>query len=197
MKIVFLEEVEGSGLVGEVKVVKNGYARNFLLPRGLAVPATKDNLQRAERLAKADAIRQDRLDTSAQGVAKKLDGAALVFEARVGQQGRLFGSVTALNIAERLSELAGESVDHRHVLLGRALRTLGTQDVRIRLTRNVIATISVEVKAEDTEEAAPAEPTIEEAVAAVEAEEEAEAAASEAAAETDAVAAAATPETDG
>ena len=83
------------------------------------------------------------------------------------------------------------------MLLGQALRTLGTQDVRIRLTRNVIATISVEVKAEETEAAAPGEPTIEEAVAAVEAEEEAEAAASEAEAETDAVAAAAMPETDG
>ena len=196
MKIVFLEEVEGSGLAGEVKDVKNGYARNYLLPRGLAVPATKDNLQRAERLAQADVVRQDRLDSAAQGIATKLDGAALTFEARVGQQGRLFGSITALNIAERLSELAGEPVDHRQVMLGQVLRTLGRQEVRIRLTRNVMVTVNVEVKAEEAEEAAAAEPTIEEAVAAVEAEEEEGAAASGREAETSESAAAATPEAD-
>ena len=73
MKVVFVEEVPGSALVGEVKEVKNGYARNFLLPRGLAVPATKDNLERGERLAKADTIRQDKLDSTAQVVADKID----------------------------------------------------------------------------------------------------------------------------
>ena len=168
MKVVFVEEVEGSGRVGEVKVVKNGYARNFLLPRGFAVPATKDNLERAERLASADTIRQGKLDGDAKAIADKIDGAAITLTARVGQQGRLFGSITASDIADRLSEIAGTPVDHRQVLLGQSIRTIGTQDVRVRLTRNVSAGITVEVQSEEGEHE---EPTIEEAVAAADAEE--------------------------
>ena len=168
MKVVFVEEVPGSALVGEVKEVKNGYARNFLLPRGLAVPATKDNLERGERLAKADIIRQDKLDGVAQVIADKIDGAALSLTARVGEQGRLYGSITAAAIADELSKIAGEDVDHRQVLLGQAIRTIGTQEVRVRLTRNVFANVTVEVASEEAE---VEESTIAEAVAAVEAEE--------------------------
>ena len=178
MKVVFVEEVPGSALVGEVKEVKNGYARNFLLPRGLAVPATKNNLERGERLLKADTVRQDKLDGVAQALADKIDGAALALTARVGEQGRLYGSVTAANIAEELSAIAGETVDHRQVLLGQPIRTIGSQQLRVRLTRNVFAGVTVTVAPELTEaEQAEAEgPTIAEAVAEAEAEEAAEAA---------------------
>lgn len=160
MKVVFVEEVPGSALVGEVKEVKRGYARNFLLPRGLAVPATKDNLERGERLARADAIRQEKLDGVASVIAEKIDGAELSFTARVGEQGRLYGSITAAAIAERLGELADDSVDHRQVLLGQAIRTVGAQEVRVRLTRNVSATVTVTVAAEqeEPEEPAPEQP---------------------------------------
>ena len=146
MKVVFVEEVEGTANVGEIKDVKNGFARNYLLPRGLAVAATKHNLQRAEKLAKADGIRQDKLDGSAQVVAKKIDGAAITLTARVGLQGRLFGSVGAIDIARELSEKSGTDVEHRQVLLPRAIRTLGTQEVRIRLTRNVFRGLAVIVE---------------------------------------------------
>ena len=181
MKVVFVESVEGSGRVGEIKEVKKGYARNFLLPRGLAVPATKTNLARADRLAKADAIRQEKFDAGARAIAEKIDGAAISFTARVGGRGRLFGSVTAADIAARLSELAGEPVDHRQVLLGQSIRSIGTQEVRVRLTRNVSAGVTVQVEAAEeagaAEEAAAeeVEPTIAEAVAAVETEATAEA----------------------
>jgi large subunit ribosomal protein L9 len=170
MKVVFVEEVEGTANVGEIKDVKNGFARNYLLPRGLAVAATKHNLQRAEKLAKADIIRQEKLDGNAQVVAKKIDGAAISLTARVGQQGRLFGSVGAIDIARELNEQSGTDVDHRQVLLPQAIRTLGTQEVRIRLTRNVFAAVSVTVESEDGE----GELTIAEAVEAVEAEEAAQ-----------------------
>ena len=165
MKVVFLEEVEGSAHVGEVKVVKNGFARNFLLPRGLAVPATKPNLQRAEKLAHTETLRQEKLDSGARVVAARIAGHTLTITAHVGEQGRLFGSVTAMDIASRLSELAGEDVDHRQVLLGQAIRTTGRQEVRVRLTRNVFATITVDVQATGAEP----EVGIEEAVAAAEA----------------------------
>ena len=151
MKVVFFEEVEGTALVGEVKDVKNGFARNYLLPRGLAGPTTRNNMVRADRLAQADAIRQEKLDGEANPVALAIAGAELTFQARVGEQGRLFGSITARDIAERLTEIAGESVpgstiEHRQVLLAQSLRTLGTEDVRVRLTRNVSAQVSVTVE---------------------------------------------------
>ena len=168
MKVVFVEEVPGSALVGEVKEVKRGYARNFLLPRGLAVPATKDNLERGERLARADSIRQEKLDGVASVIAAKIDGAALSFTARVGEQGRLYGSITAAAIAERLAELAHGDVDHRQVLLGQAIRTVGTHEVRVRLTRNVFATVGVTVASDQPEpepmeadEPEPDEPALE------------------------------------
>ncbi len=151
MKVVFFEEVEGTALVGEVKEVKNGFARNFLLPRGLAGPTTKNNLVRAERLAQADAIRQEKLDGEASPVALAIAGAEMTFQARVGEQGRLFGSITARDIAERLTEIASEAVpgaaiEHRQVLLPQSLRTLGAEDVRVRLTRNVSAQVLVIVE---------------------------------------------------
>ena len=149
MKVVFLEEVEGAAEVGEVKEVRNGYARNFLLPRGLAAPATKENLQRAEKLAKAGRLRQSQLDEAARKIFDRIEGATITIEARVGEQGRLFGSVTAADIAERLSALAGEPVEHRQILRSQALRTLGTEEVRVRFTRNVVATVKVEVRAQN------------------------------------------------
>ncbi len=154
MKVVFFEEVEGTARVGEVKDVKNGFARNYLLPRGIAGPPNKNNMMRAERLARADAIRQEKLDAVAGPIAQAINGKELVFEARVGQQGRLFGSITARDIAERLSELAdkavrGSTVDHRQVQLPQSLRELGTVAVPIRLTRNVQAEISVEVRPDE------------------------------------------------
>ncbi len=181
MKVVFVEEVEGSGNVGDVKEVKNGYARNYLLPRGFVVPATRDNLLRAEKLAKADQVRQDKLDGPARVIADKIDGATLVLTARVGRQGRLFGSVTAADIAQQLTELAGQAVDHRQVLLGQSIRQIGAQEVRVRLTRNISAAVTVDVQSEEADQA-EAEPTIEEAVAAVEAAEAAQAEADVAAA---------------
>ena len=154
MKVVFFEEVEGTARVGEVKDVKNGFARNYLLPRGIAGPPNKNNMMRAERLARADAIRQEKLDAVAGPIAQAINGKELVFEARVGQQGRLFGSITARDIAERLSELAdkavrGSTVDHRQVQLPQSLRELGTVAVPIRLTRNVQAEVSVEVRPDE------------------------------------------------
>ncbi|MCZ6708331.1 MAG: 50S ribosomal protein L9 [Chloroflexi bacterium] len=183
MKVVFVEEVEGTAHVGEIKDVKNGFARNFLLPRNLAVPATKHNLQRAEKLTKVDAVRQDKLDSAAQGVADKLQGAHVTLTARVGQQGRLFGSVTATDIASKLNEETGSDIEHRQVLLSQVIRTLGTQELRVRLTRNVFADVTVTVESED----GTGELTIAEAVEAVEAEEASDAeGAAEAAVESEA-----------
>src|SRR5690606_20589862 len=100
MKVVFFEDVEGTALVGDVKEVKNGFARNYLLPRGIAGPTTPTNLQHANSLAQKEARRQEKLDRDAQVHVDRLEGYTITLEARVGETGRLFGSVTNRDIAE-------------------------------------------------------------------------------------------------
>ena len=186
MKVVFFEDVEGTAQVGEVKVVKNGFARNFLLPRGLAGPATAPNLQRAGSLAEKEARRQAKLDGEAEVHRQRLEGYAVTFEARVGETGRLYGSVTSRDIARRIEETAGVEVDARVILLPEPIRELGERDVVIRFTRNVSVAITVVVEPDEDSKA------IVEQLRAREAEEEAAARAQAAArAEAEATAAAA------
>ena len=152
MKVVFLQDVEGTAQVGDVKDVKNGFARNYLLPRGLAGPAVEPYLQRAGARAAREVKRQDALDHDAVGVAEKLEGARITIVAKVGEQGKLYGSVTSLHIAEEVAKLIGaEELDHRKVLLPEAIREVGIQPVRVRLTRNVEAANEVEVLGEGEE----------------------------------------------
>ncbi len=156
MKVVFLEQVEGTANPGDVKDVANGFARNYLLPRGLAVPAGRSALERAESLAKKEERRQSKLDQEATISKEKLDGAVLTFAERVGEQGRLFGSVTVSHIAARIGELTGGDFDRHKVLLPESLRELGRHEVRLRLSRNVDATVVVEVVAAGGQETAAA-----------------------------------------
>jgi large subunit ribosomal protein L9 len=183
VKVVFLEEVEGSGRIGDIKEVANGFARNYLLPRRLAAAATPAEIRRGEALAEKEARRQAVLDEEASGVAEKLTGALITISARVGEQGRLYGSITAADIAEEVSRLAGRQIEHRQVLLAEPLKELGTQEISIRLTRNVETSVQVEVASEEPPiEAEPAaeaqaeqETEVEaEAVSEAEAQEEAE-----------------------
>lgn len=145
MKVVFFEDVEGTAQVGDVKEVKNGFARNFLLPRGIAGPTTKDNLQHANSLAQKEARRQEKLDGEARGVAGKLDGYTVTIEARVGETGHLFGSVTNRDIAEQLTARAGVEVDSKIVLLAEPIREIGQKQVTIKFTRNVTSEVTVDV----------------------------------------------------
>jgi len=145
VKVVFLETVEGSALRGEVKTVANGYARNFLLPRGLAAPATPALLERAETLAKLEEERQQSLDEQARQLIGKLAGETLVMAVRVGEQGRLYGSVTNADIAKQAGEMLGEELDRRRILLPEVIRQVGLYTVPIRLSRNVTADVEVAV----------------------------------------------------
>jgi large subunit ribosomal protein L9 len=145
VKVVFLETVEGSGSMGEVRTVANGYARNFLLPRGLAAPATPQLLQRAAQLAAVEEERQRSQDEQARGLVGKLEGHPLVMAVRVGEQGRLYGSVTSADIAEKAGEILGEPLDRRRVLLPEVIRSVGVYTVPVRLSRNVTADATVVV----------------------------------------------------
>ena len=149
MKVVFFDDVEGTAQVGDVKDVKNGFARNFLLPRGLAGPTTKDNLQHAQALAQKEARRQERLDTDARKHTDRLVGYTVTLEARVGENGRLFGSITNRDIAEKLHATSGLEVDPHLILLPEPIRELGSRPVTIKFTRNVSVEIDVDVQPDE------------------------------------------------
>lgn len=148
MKVVFLEEVEGSGRTGEVRNVANGYARNYLLPRKLAVPATDHNIRIAQARAEAEVKRQAVLDADAEVLAEKLAGLTVTIEVRVGERGRLYGSVTARDISEALEKPLGLLLEHRQVELEEPIRQVGLFEVPLRLSRNVRASVQVAVLGE-------------------------------------------------
>jgi len=164
VKVVFLEEVEGSGRIGEVRNVANGYARNYLLPRKLAVPATDHNIRMAQTRAEVEAKRQAKLDADAEVLAGKLAGLSISIEVRVGEQGRLYGSVTARDISEALEKPLGLLLEHRQVELEEPIRQVGVFEVPLRLSSNVRRSVQVAVLGEGQ--------TLEELLAATSAEEE-------------------------
>jgi large subunit ribosomal protein L9 len=174
MKVVFMEEVEGTARVGEIKNVADGFARNYLLPRRLAAPATDHYIAIAEARAEKEARRQARLDEEATTyLVPKLEGASVAIEVRVGEQGKLFGSVTGRDIAAALQETTGVELEHRQVDLRQPIRELGSHEVAVKLTRNVEVQVMVNVEPlggmpeEETEAAeveAAAEPAEAEAV---------------------------------
>lgn len=151
MRVVFLEDVMGVAQGGDVKEVKNGFARNYLIPQNLAVPATHNALKRIERLTKeSDVVRLKTL-TDMKVLAEEIDGTQVNVEMKAGANGRLYGSVTNAVVSDRLSEITEREIDRKTVLMSEPLRELGTFDVKLRLHPEVEATISVLVYAEGTE----------------------------------------------
>jgi len=167
MKVVFLEEVEGTASPGDVKNVANGFARNFLLPRKLAAPATDHYIEIAKAKATKHARRQERLDDETRThILPKVDGRSVRIEVRIGEQGKLFGSVTARDIAEALQAETGVEITHQQVALGQAIREVGSQEVSVRLTKNVIAKVTVHVEPIGGAEEAAAAPAAAESLVA-------------------------------
>lgn len=144
MEIILRADVQHLGKVGEIVKVKDGYARNYLLPKGLAYPATEANKKRiayeGERLAKQLAAEK----TAAESEATRLAGVALTFEVKVGEEEKLYGSVTASDIQRRLEEL-GIHVDKRKIDLHEPIRELGEFKVGIKIHPEVRPEVSVTV----------------------------------------------------
>jgi large subunit ribosomal protein L9 len=144
-KILLTQDVSNLGHAGNVYTVAAGYARNFLLPRGLAILATKGALKQAD-LIKQSALRrraQERANAEAQ--AQMIGQQRLLFTANAGENDRLYGSVTTADIAERLSSAVGFEVDRRRILLDAPLRELGIFPIQLRLMPEVTATVTVGV----------------------------------------------------
>jgi len=146
MKIILQKPVDNLGNPGDVAEVADGYARNYLIPRGLAIKAEKGALRHAESLKRAHVSRLSKEKGEYEAIASKLIGAgALRIQGRAGEEGRLFGSVTAADIAEALAEQAGVAVDRKDVQLVEPIRSLGTHEVRVKLFHDVEPVVTVEV----------------------------------------------------
>ena len=159
MRVVFLEDVEGVARGGEVKEVKNGFARNYLIPQNLAAPATHNNLQRIKKLSsQASITRVQRLDDM-QELATALEGTQVNIEMRAGVNNRLYGSVTGTMVADAVAEETGREIERRLVQLDDPIREVGEYDVPIRLHSDVSTSIKVVVYATGT---APLDNSIEE-----------------------------------
>jgi large subunit ribosomal protein L9 len=140
------------GVVGDVKTVADGYARNYLIPRGLARLATDGELRQVEQHKRAAAKRAQRELADAQAMGERLSQMTLVFEARAGEGTRLYGSITSGDIAERISQELERDFDRRKIQLDAPVRQLGTHQVPIRLTADIGVEITVVIEREgDTE----------------------------------------------
>jgi large subunit ribosomal protein L9 len=142
MKVILRKDVEKLGEAGSLATVKNGYARNYLIPQGFAVAATPGELKMWEHNQAVKERKVERQERGLQSFADKIAAVSLSFEARAGEQGRLFGSVTAADIAEKLSAAVGEEIDRRKIVLTEPIRTTGEHIVTV----NVIGKLRPQVK---------------------------------------------------
>ena len=145
MKIILTQEVSGLGGPGDVVEVKDGYGRNYLLPRGDAIRWSKGAERTAESIKAARASRSVRDAEHAAEIKTKLEASSVAVKVRAGDTGRLFGAVTAADIAEALAETSGESVDKRTIMIGNPIKSLGTHEVSVKLHDEVSATVALNV----------------------------------------------------
>ncbi|HVF10440.1 MAG TPA: 50S ribosomal protein L9 [Abditibacteriaceae bacterium] len=145
MKVILTEEVEKLGAVHDVVDVADGYARNYLLPRSLAVPATRSAVANLDNMKRVDDRRQHRLRGGAEEKARQLEGQTVVMPARIGTSGRLYGSVGSADIANQLKASLGIELDRKQILLSEPIRSAGTYPVPVVLHRDVKAQIMVQI----------------------------------------------------
>ncbi|MFH1560145.1 MAG: 50S ribosomal protein L9 [Chloroflexota bacterium] len=146
MRVIFLEDIPHVANTGDVKEVKTGYARNYLLPKKLAVAATAQELARLESIRKVGLERQSKLKEGAQALAERLESANVVLKARSGPTGRLYGAVTNAMVAQELSTLMDVEFDRRDVLLEDTIHELGSFQAKVRLHPELTATVNLVVE---------------------------------------------------
>jgi large subunit ribosomal protein L9 len=144
-KIILTHEVTGLGEPGDVVEVKDGYARNFLVPRNLATPWTKGAEKDVTAIRKARKAREIATLDDAKAIRDSLQSKTVVVTAKAGESGRLFGAVTTAEIAGALAAVAGEDLDRRAIALGNPIKTLGSHSVSVRLHDDVSATVALNV----------------------------------------------------
>jgi large subunit ribosomal protein L9 len=145
IQVVLKDDVDNLGSSGEVVRVRPGYARNFLLPRGLAAVATRSNIAQVEHEKQVATARSAKLRTDAQAVAKRLEGTAIEISMQAGEGDKLFGSVGTKDVADALAK-KGHTVDRKKIVMPEAIKTLGEHTVGVKLGYDVTANVKVVVK---------------------------------------------------
>ncbi len=151
MKVILLEDVPNLGQVGDIEQVAPGYARNYLIPQGLAVKATPGALKEFEHRQATEARREARMMARVEALAERLSEVTLTFEAKASEKGRLFGSITTSDVAEALEREVGEKFDRRKHILSDSIREVGEHVVPVRLTQDMVVEVKVLVKPEGGE----------------------------------------------
>lgn len=147
MEIILQEDVENLGEIGDIVKVKDGYARNYLLPRGLALTASRRNVRVLEHQKRLAAKKREHAQQNANVVSDRLSGLTLSITARAGEEDKLFGSVTNIDIEKALHE-QGVTIDRRKIILAEPIKQLGTYTIPIRLSRDIEASVTVQVRPE-------------------------------------------------
>lgn len=146
MDIILTENVENLGKIGDLVKVKPGYARNFLVPRGLAVEANTRNLREFEHQKRQMERKLERVTQEAQVLKTRIEGVSCTFSHRASEEGKLFGSVTAQDIAEKLAA-AGIEIDRKKLQLEEPIKSLGEHQVPVKLQAGIVANVKIQVVA--------------------------------------------------
>ena len=150
MKVILQKPVDKLGAPGDIVEVADGYARNYLMPRGMAVKATRGGVKHVDSLKRAHTSRTNKAKSEAEQLASRLIGTPIKISAHAGEEGKLFGSVTATDIVEAIDTQAGIRVDRHDVHLDEPIRSVGTHEVRVHLFADVDPVISVEVEGSES-----------------------------------------------
>lgn len=146
MRVLLLKDVKGLGHAGDIKDVAGGYATNYLIPNRLAQPYVEGMEKAMQQAKEAAARKQERKNAEAQMLAAKLHGQTVVLSARAGEGERLYGSITAADIAQALAQTAGVQVDRKFIQLEHPIKSLGQHPVQIKLGSGLVATVTVVVE---------------------------------------------------
>ena len=149
MRVILTQDVPTLGKVGDVKEVADGYGRNYLIPKGLAILASYGAVKNIDDLRRAQAKKMQRQINAAEDLANSLGQLNLVFKRRAGEDGRLYGSVTNADIAEAIQAQTGQEIDRRRIEMDEPIRSLGEHQVDIRVMTNVTAHVNVAVQPEE------------------------------------------------
>lgn len=148
MKVILRQDIKGLGKKGDVVTASDGYARNFLIPKGMVVEASAGNVRDLNLRKKTAEKKQERVTDAARNMAKKLEGLNVVVRAKVGETGRLFGSISNKDIAEALCENHQIKIDRKKIILKDPIKELGNYTITVKLHSNVSTSLNVEVSGE-------------------------------------------------
>ncbi len=145
MLVILNKDVKGTGKAGEIVKVSDGYARNMLLPKGLATEATDGNIKMLEKQKAAEAQKKAEDKAAAQEIAEKLEEVKVVIKTKSGEGGRLFGSITSKDIADAVKNQTGLAIDKKKIQLGSPIKNIGKFDIKVKLYPEVVGVLTVEV----------------------------------------------------